>query len=273
MAVNRKNALWKLTIEFTPYPLLRFSGPPNLDGGKPQEAILRFRMFKPRVSTHDLISLNEPKDVDTAIHCATSYEKASRQKVFQIIGVPIIEFFTFNFEEFKSVPNSNHEILVDICKKAGIQYEVLYPDIVTEEKRLHHNRIHRLFPIFLLPEYLSRLPFGMLMASRVVVSDTIDKTINQLEQAGNSDKEQANHILYNKLALQFGLKRYYRTIEEHQSDYINVANLCYQNNAIILALQSKVLEQEQIIKGLMRMSERENEDIQDVLKEEAMALD
>src|SRR6185369_4912631 len=112
---------------------------------------------------------------------------------------------------------------------AGRNFDAMYPEGREAGRHYRNHEFNRIMPLYLLPEYLRRLPPTLLMSSNIVISDVLEMTIAFLKSREAVDTDEGLTYLFNRLMLEKTQKAYYRFIEKQ-----------YDSIAIMASMISKI---------------------------------
>lgn len=228
--------MWHLRITYNPLPTLIFEAPETLDGEPGEKHTVSFRFINPKITLGTKIS-NLEKTLDAVYEQSKTLESASRQIFFPYLGVPIKELFGFNFNAFGGRFKGNLDILQDIVSEAGKAFDFLFPEGREQGKKYRNHEFNRILPLYLLPEYIRRLPLTLMISSGICTSDIIETALDFLQSRETETTDEGLSYLFNRLMLDNRKTVYYRFLEK-QNDSISVT-------ASVVTRLSSTIEQQQ----------------------------
>lgn len=246
--------MWQLRVACDPLPILFFEIPGTVDGEAGSSHSVNFRFINPRVifgiGIHDIGS---SKTVELAYEMSKSLESASTQTHFPFIGVPLKgELFGISFDAFRGQFKGTLDILQDIAYHYEKKYDVIYPEGREKGVKYRGHEPNRILPLYLLHEYIIRLPPTLLIASRICMADIFEMTIEFLRRNENEDTDEGLAYLFNRLMLERSQRNYYRFLEKHYDSTSVIANVLNRLTATIDNQRREILKMQTQIEILTK---------------------
>jgi hypothetical protein len=247
--------MWKLSIGYNPLPTLLFEIPETVDEDPKQTYIVSFRFIKPKVisgvGVNSTISI---KTVALAHETSRSLDVASEQIQFPYIGVPVKELFGLRFDAFDGRFKGNLDILQDIAYHNKKPYDVIYPEGREPGETYRNHEYNRIFPLYLLHEYIIRLPPTMLITSGIFMAEVFETMIAYLKDRESPDTDEGLSYLFNRLMLERSQRLYFRFLEKHYDSTSVIANVLSHVSAVLENQQRDMLKMQTQIELLTKVS-------------------